>query len=230
MFSAFLKAFGQLADDATRRLIWISLGAAIVVFAALWSAIGILLHNTELFQSGWLETMVDMLGWAATLVLTWFLFPAVFTVIASLFLERVAAATEARHYPALPAAPGAKLGAALGATAGFLVVMVALNLVMLIFLLIPPLFPLVFYGFNGYLLGREFFELVALRRVGLAESRHLRKAHRRRLFLAGIVIALLFTVPGLNLLAPVIATAAMVHLFEDFRGSGARHDDGSNER
>jgi uncharacterized protein involved in cysteine biosynthesis len=28
---------------------------------------------------------------------------------------------------------------------------------------------------------------------------------------------LLFTVPGLNLVAPVIATAAMVHLFENFR-------------
>ena len=217
MFAAFLKAFGQLADGATRRLIWLSLGAAIAVFAALWSTIGIAIESTELFASGWLETIVDVLGWAATLVLTWFLFPAVFTVISSLFLERVAGATEARHYADLPEAPGARLGAALGATAGFLAAMVVLNLVMLIFLLIPPLFPFVFYGVNGYLLGREFFELVALRRIGLEEVRHLRKAHRGRLFLAGIVIAFLFTVPGLNLVAPVIATAAMVHLFENFR-------------
>ena len=217
MFAAFLKAFGQLADGATRRVIWISLGAAIAVFAALWLTIGTALESTELFASGWLETIVDVLGWAATLVLTWFLFPAVFTVIASLFLERVAGATEARHYADLPEAPGARLGAALGATAGFLAAMVVLNLVMLIFLLIPPLFPFVFYGVNGYLLGREFFELVALRRIDLEEVRHLRKAHRGRLFLAGIVIAFLFTVPGLNLVAPVIATAAMVHLFENFR-------------
>lgn len=217
MFAAFLKAFGQLADGTTRRLIWLSLGAAIAVFAALWLTIGTAIESTELFASGWLETIVDVLGWAATLVLTWFLFPAVFTVIASLFLERVAGATEARHYADLPEAPGARLGAALGATAGFLAAMVVLNLVMLIFLLIPPLFPFVFYGVNGYLLGREFFELVALRRIGLEEVRHLRKAHRGRLFLAGIVIAFLFTVPGLNLVAPVIATAAMVHLFENFR-------------
>ena len=217
MFAAFLKAFGQLADGTTRRSIWLSLGAAIAVFAALWLTIGTAIESTELFASGWLETIVDVLGWAATLVLTWFLFPAVFTVIASLFLERVAGATEARHYADLPEAPGARLGAALGATAGFLAAMVVLNLVMLIFLLIPPLFPFVFYGVNGYLLGREFFELVALRRIGLEEVRHLRKAHRGRLFLAGIVIALLFTVPGLNLVAPVIATAAMVHLFEKFR-------------
>jgi len=217
MFAAFLKAFGQLADGTTRRLIWLSLGAAIAVFAALWLMIGTAIESTELFASGWLETIVDVLGWAATLVLTWFLFPAVFTVISSLFLERVAGATEARHYADLPEAPGARLGAALGATAGFLAAMVVLNLVMLIFLLIPPLFPFVFYGVNGYLLGREFFELVALRRIGLEEVRHLRKAHRGRLFLAGVVIAFLFTVPGLNLVAPVIATAAMVHLFENFR-------------
>ena len=70
MFAAFLKAFGQLADGATRRLIWLSLGAAIAVFAALWLTIGTALHNTELFASGWLETIVDVLGWAATLVLT----------------------------------------------------------------------------------------------------------------------------------------------------------------
>ena len=217
MFAAFLKAFGQLADGTTRRSIWLSLGAAIAVFAALWLTIGTVIESTELFASGWLETIVDVLGWAATLVLTWFLFPAVFTVIASLFLDRVAGATEARHYADLPEAPGARLGAALGATAGFLAAMVVLNLVMLIFLLIPPLFPFVFYGVNGYLLGREFFELVALRRIGLEEVRHLRKAHRGRLFLAGIVIAFLFTIPGLNLVAPVIATAAMVHLFENFR-------------
>ena len=217
MFAAFLKAFGQLADGTTRRLIWLSLGAAIAVFAALWLMIGTAIESTELFASGWLETIVDVLGWAATLVLTWFLFPAVFTVIASLFLDRVAGATEARHYADLPEAPDARLVAALGATAGFLAAMVVLNLVMLIFLLIPPLFPFVFYGVNGYLLGREFFELVALRRIGLEEVRHLRKAHRGRLFLAGIVIAFLFTIPGLNLVAPVIATAAMVHLFENFR-------------
>ncbi len=217
MFAAFLKAFGQLGDGATRRLVWVSLGAAIVVFAALWLTIGYAIESTELFASGWLETIVDVLGWAATLVLTWFLFPVVFTLIGSLFLDAVAAATEARHYADLPAAPGAPLGAALGATAGFLAAMVVLNLVMLIFLLIPPLFPFVFYGVNGYLLGREFFELVALRRIGLDETRNLRKAHKGRIFLAGIAIAFLFTVPGLNLVAPVIATAAMVHLFENRR-------------
>ena len=75
---------------------------------------------------------------------------------------------------------------------------------------------------NGYLLSREYFELVALRRIGPVEARALRKAHRGRLFVAGVIITLLLTVPGVNLLAPVVATAAMVHLFEDCRQRDAR--------
>ena len=101
--------------------------------------------------------------------------------------------------------------------AAYLGVMIALNMVLLIFLLLPPLFPFVFYAVNGYLLGREYFELVALRRIGPEEARRLRKAHRGKLFIAGVATALLLTIPVVNLLAPVVVTAAMVHLFENWR-------------
>ncbi|MGZ8409550.1 MAG: EI24 domain-containing protein, partial [Hyphomicrobium sp.] len=75
----------------------------------------------------------------------------------------------------------------------------------------------VFYAVNGYLLGREYFELVALRRADIAEVRALRDVYRGRLFVAGVVVAVLLTVPIVNLLAPIVGTAAMVHLFEAWR-------------
>jgi len=102
-------------------------------------------------------------------------------------------------------------------TLGYLGVLIVLNLFLLVFLLLPPLFPFVFYSVNGYLLGREYFELLALRRVGPEEARRLRKAHRGKLFLTGAVMALLLTLPVVNLLAPVVITATMVHLFERWR-------------
>jgi uncharacterized protein involved in cysteine biosynthesis len=37
------------------------------------------------------------------------------------------------------------------------------------------------------------------------------------MFLAGLVTAFLLTVPFVNLVAPIIGTAAMVHLFEAWR-------------
>ncbi len=217
MFNAFVKGTRQLGDPAARRPVWIGLAIALLVFVALWMSIGFLLANTILFQWGWLETVVDVLGGLTTLVVTWFLFPGVISAVIGLLLESIADAVEARHYPHLPAAAGLGLGETVATTLKFLALMVVLNLVMLVFLLFPPVFPFVFYGVNGYLLSREYFELVALRRVDSREARALRKANKGRLFVAGVIIAFLLTVPVVNLLAPVIATATMVHLFESWR-------------
>ena len=220
MLGAFFKAIGQLGDPAFRRVVWTGLGISLAVFAGLWTAVGYLLANTALFERGWLEALVDVLGGLTTLVFTWLLFPGVVSAVIAVLLDAVAGAVEARHYPHLPAAPGAGMAATVLTAAKFLGALVVLNTAALLFLFVPPVFPFVFYAVNGYLLGREYFELVALRRVGNAETRALRKAHRGRLFLAGLVIALLLTVPVVNLLAPVTATAVMVHLFELWRTRG----------
>ena len=187
------------------------------VFTVLWVGIGFLLTSTVFFATGWLETAVDLLGGLATLILTWFLFPGIMSALIGLFLEDIAGAVEARHYPSLPKAKGLPATAAVLTTLRFLGVVIILNIPLLIFLLFPPVFPFVFYAVNGYLLSREYFELVALRRIGPEEMRSLRRVHRGRLFMAGVMITLLLTVPLVNLLAPIVATAAMVHLFEGWR-------------
>ncbi|MEE9317499.1 MAG: EI24 domain-containing protein [Rhodospirillales bacterium] len=217
MFKAFSKAISQLNDRRTRKVLWLCIGTAMVVFTVLWVGIGFLLTSTVFFATGWLETAVDLLGGLATLILTWFLFPGIMSALIGLFLEDIAGAVEARHYPSLPKAKGLPATAAVLTTLRFLGVVIILNISLLIFLLFPPVFPFVFYAVNGYLLSREYFELVALRRIGPEEMRSLRRAHRGRLFMAGVVITLLLTVPLVNLLAPIVATAAMVHLFEGWR-------------
>jgi uncharacterized protein involved in cysteine biosynthesis len=70
------------------------------------------------------------------------------------------------------------------------------------------------------LLGREFFEIVAPRRMDFKAVRQLRRKHRIKLFVSGVVIALLFTIPLINLIAPIVATAFMVHIFHGLDGSG----------
>jgi len=220
VLGAFFKAIGQLGDPAVRRVVWTGLGLSLAVFAALWTAVGYVLANTALFESGWLEGLADVLGGLTALAFTWLLFPGVVSAVTAILLDAVVRAVEARHYPDLPEARGAGVAATVLTTAKFLGALVVLNMVALLFLFVPPVFPFVFYAVNGYLLGREYFELVALRRAGNAETRALRKAHRGQLFLAGLVIAVLLTVPVVNLLAPVTATAVMVHLFELWRTRG----------
>jgi uncharacterized protein involved in cysteine biosynthesis len=217
MLSAFAKAFGQLSDAPIRRLVLVCLGGAILAFGLLFALIGWTLGHTVLFDIWWLEGVVDGLGALATLALTWLLFPAVASALIGLFLDRIAAAVEARHYPGLaPARPIGFIESLI--TAGKLVAaMLVLNILALPLYLFPGINLLVFFGLNGYLLGREYCELAALRRMDGKAAEGLRKAHGIRVFLAGVVIAFLLTLPGINLIAPVVGTAAMVHLVEAWR-------------
>ena len=73
---------------------------------------------------------------------------------------------------------------------------------------------MLFYLLNGYLFGREYFELVAVRRLDREEMKRLWLSRKRQFMLAGVVITFLFSVPIVNLIAPVVGTAFMVHLFQ----------------
>ena len=73
---------------------------------------------------------------------------------------------------------------------------------------------------NGYLMGREYFELVALRHMEPVAARIAFRRNRNRLSVAGAVIAVMLGIPLVNLLAPIVATAFMVHLFADMRRRG----------
>ena len=211
MISAFVKGFGVLSSARARGVVWRAIGVAVIVFAGLWVAVGYGLVSTALVTIGWIDTTLDALGGIATFVLTWFLFPAIITGVMSLMLDGVVEAVEDRHYPDLGPATGMGLGGNVLAAVRFLLVTVALNIVALPFIL-TPLYPFVFFGINGYLFGREYFEVVALRRMNGPAARHLRKRHRLAVFAAGALIAFLLTVPVVNLFAPVVAAAAMTHL------------------
>ncbi len=220
MLKAFAKAVEQLQDRALRRIVWIGLLFAALVFALLWGGVYLLLSHTTIFQTGWLDTVVDVLGGLATLALTWLLFPAVVTSIMGVFLDDAADAVECQHYPQLPLPRKQSIQEIFLSSAKFLALMLGLNLITLLFLLVPPVFPFVFYGVNGYLLGREYFEVVALRRLDPPTAARLRRSNQFKVFIAGLVIAFLLTLPVVNLLAPVIGTAAMVHIFH---GMTKRH-------
>jgi len=220
VLSAFIKAIAQFADPSVRKVVWKAVGTAVLTFIVMWVGIGFLLTETAFFSWGWLETTVDVLGGLATFILTWVLFPAIVSVAMGFFVDQVADAVESKHYPHLPDVRDQTVGEILAVTLKFAGIAVVLNLLALPLYLIPGVNLAVFYVLNGYLLSREYFELVAFRRADPANVLALRSRYKITLLLAGVVIAFLMTVPVINLLAPVIATAAMVHLFQKW-GDGA---------
>lgn len=238
MFQALSRAVRQSFDPAFRSVFNRSLLFSLVTFIAVWLVSWFALDWAgawlvawmrdwagEGFWVGLLEWLVDIAAIGAIAVASFFLFPAVMVSIMALLLEEIAAAVERRHYPELPPARAQPVSEAILGNLIFVAATLILNLLVLplylILIWIPPLNLVLFYLLNGYLLGREYFELVSLRRLALPESRSLRRRFRGKVILAGVVITFLLTIPLVNLVTPIIATAFMLHVFEDLRRQAA---------
>jgi CysZ protein len=215
MVVALIRAIAALSAPPLRRTVALAIGLSATTSAALWLAIAVALYNTVLFSWRPLDWLVDLLGGFAVLLLSWLLFPAVVTMIAGFFVERIAAAVEALDYPG-NGPPRRQPWGEIVATVGRLGVMtIVLNLLALpLYLMVPGINLVLFLALNGYLLGRGYFEVVALRRLDAATAKTLRRRFAGRIFLGGLAIAGLFALPLVNLVAPVIAIAFMVHVFE----------------
>ncbi|MGQ0677644.1 MAG: EI24 domain-containing protein [Rhodospirillales bacterium] len=225
MIDAFAKAIRQLPDPALRRVAARSIAGAAGVFALLCGAGWFALAQLRLSEITLLNAAVDVLGALAVLALAVVLYPAAVSALIGLFLEDVARAVEREHYPQAPAPRAQGVAeAALGALR-FALVAVTVNLLALplylALMFVPPLNAFVFYGVNGYLVGREYFELAASRRLPPEGVREFRRANRARVFLAGGLTAFLLTVPVVNLAAPIVGMAAMVHILERLRHARA---------
>lgn len=234
MLRYLFLGFRQLSDRETRGTFWLSLLISIGTFILLWigAAFGVVWLGDAL--AGWLsgigasEFWVDAaeilagLGAVGAIVFASFiLFPAVIAIVLSFLLDDVCRQVEARHYPELSPAREQPLFEAVLDGLRLALVTIGLNILFLPLIIalsfVPPLNLFVFYGLNGYLLGREYFELVAVRRVSAEEGRRLRKVHRARVLLSGVIIAILLTLPVINLVMPLVATALMVHVFHELQ-------------
>jgi len=101
MLIALYRAVYALSTPPLRQIVALNLALAVLTFALLWLAVAGVLYNTAFFEWRPLNWLADAMGGLAVLALSWLLFPAVVTMIMSLFLERVAAAVEALDYPGL---------------------------------------------------------------------------------------------------------------------------------
>ena len=156
-------------------------------------------------------------SWGAVFVLLFlsvFLMIPVASAITSMFLDDVATAVETLHYPDLPPAASVPFGDALRDTVNFLGVLLAANIfAIVLYLFFPPFAPLIFWGMNGFLLGREYFTMVAIRWVGRPRAKELRRRYSGTIWLAGTLMAIPLSVPLLNLLIPILGAATFTHLY-----------------
>jgi uncharacterized protein involved in cysteine biosynthesis len=193
----------------------LGLGLAVLTFVMLWAAVALAVDEWVRFAWRPLDWIADSLGGLAALALTWLLFPAVVTLMVGFFVERIAAAVEQTDYPGRGPPRYQPLVESVGVMSRLAGLTVVLNMLALpLYLLVPGINLVLFLALNGYLLGRGYFEVVALRRLDAAKVKLLRSRFAGRVFIGGMAVAVLFTLPLVNLVAPVIATVFMLHVFE----------------
>ncbi len=218
-----LKAFGQLFSSGFRWVLLKSIALTVALFVGLWFGLRALFETFAVFPWPWLETTVDIiaaLGLVAGLV---FLIGPVTALFAGLFLDRIAEQVEQRHYPDDPPGRDPPVAGSLFTALKFTFVIILVNLFVILIALLPGINILAFLVGNGYLLGREFFELVGARFLPRGEGKALRKANAGKVFVAGMFIALVAAIPFVNFLVPLFATAFMVHVYKGVsRRSGER--------
>ena len=213
MIRAVALALSQLDDPAFRRpLLWGVLGAALSIALLVWGAIegaAWLAGGT-----GWLSWLAQAGGGLAVLVLAWWLFLPVAAAIASQLVEPVAAAVERRHYPHLPPPRGASVAAQIAFGVRFGLKLLGLQLVLLPLLFVPVVGFVLAVIVSAHALGSGMVQQTALLRMDGPQAQQAWRSLRWSGWGLGLVLAAMALVPLLNLLVPVVGTAASVHLLQ----------------
>jgi CysZ protein len=234
MLDAAVKALSQILSPPMRSILWRSIGLALVLIVALAIGLQWLLSWFAVYGEDWAEAMLgsgfhtplNILAWivsiAAGLGVVFgavFLMPAITSLVASVFVDEVADHVEREHYPAEH--PGTALPLGLAMTEG---IKTALLTILVYLIALPFVFVagagfIAFFIATAWLMGREYFELAAMRFRPPAEAKAMRKENAAVVFTAGLIIAAFVSIPIVNLATPLFGMAFMVHMHKRLSGS-----------
>ena len=227
MIEAAVSALEQMVTPPFRTVLLKSAGLALLFLVG----IGIALDRLLIWLSGaggqWLETTMGPITHWPIAILSWliaialglglivgaiFIMPAITSLVAGFFSDEIAALVESEYYPADP--PGLPLPLMLATIEAVKAALIALlvYLCAVPFLIFAGLGALIFFFATAYVLGRQYFELAAMRFHPVPEAKALRHAHRGTVFVAGMLIAAFVSLPIINFATPLFGMALMVHM------------------
>jgi len=236
MIDAAVKALAQMFTPALRAVLMKAVGLALILIVI----IGIILQRVlaALAQHGadWAEQASGFAPHAAWSALAWvlsimaslgivtgalFLMPTIAAFIGSFFVDETAEAVEREYYPAEPLGRALPFFRALSEGINIAVLSLVVYFCALPFIFFAGLGVIILFLANSYLLGREYFELAAMRFRSAHEARAMRKSNAAYVFLCGMVVAVFVSIPVVNLATPIFAMAFMVHIHKRMSGQRA---------
>ena len=233
MLDAAVKALSQILSPPMRSILWRSIGLALVMVVVLAIGLQRLLSWLATSGEGWAEAMLgpnfqtplNVLAWivsiAAGLGVVFgavFLMPAITSLVASVFVDEVADHVELEHYPAEQPGTALPLGVAMTEGVKTALLTILVYLIALPFVFFAGAGFIAFFIATAWLLGREYFELAAMRFRPPAEAKAMRRDNAAVIFTAGLIIAAFVSIPIVNLATPLFGMAFMVHMHKRLSG------------
>jgi CysZ protein len=237
MIDAAFKALMQILSPPMRAILYKAIGLALVLIVVLAIGLQRLLSWFATSGENWAETVLgsgfhtplNILAWivsiAAGLGVVFgavFLMPAITSLVASIFVDDVADHVEREYYPMERVGAALPLGLAVSEGTKTALLNILVYLVALPFVFLAGAGFIIFFIATAWLMGREYFELAAMRFRSPAEAKAMRKQNAATIFTAGLVIAAFVSIPIVNLATPLFGMAFMVHMHK--RLSGPRRE------
>jgi CysZ protein len=212
MLSDALESFIQIFSPSFRMVLWKSLGLTAIVLFLLGLGLDRLAYSMMPAAPTWLSwilSIVVALGLIASLTL---LAAPTASLVASFYLDTIADAVEREIDPLGARGHPLPLCASLYVGLRFAALSLLVNLAVLALTLFTGVGFVAFFVLNGYLLGREYFELAAMRHLPFPQAVKLRRQRCFDVFMGGMIVAGFVAVPLLNLFTPLFATAFMTRM------------------
>ena len=234
MLDAAIKALSQMISPPMRSILWRSIGLALVLIVVLAIGLQRLLSWFATYGEGWLEGLLGP-SWHSSLeVFAWiisiaagfgvvfgsvFLMPAITSLVASLFVDDVADIVEREYYPAERPGTALPFNQAVFEAIKTALLTILVYLIALPFVFLAGAGFLIFFLAAAWLLGREYFELAAMRFRSPEDAKAMRRDNAATIFTAGLFIAAFVSIPIVNLATPIFGMAFMVHMHKRLSGS-----------
>jgi CysZ protein len=233
MIDAAVKALAQMFTPALRSVLMKAVGLALILIVIVGIVLQRLLAALAQHGAEWAEQSSGFAPHAAWATLAWvvsimaglgiitgalFLMPTIAAFVGSFFVDEVGDAVERKYYPAEPSGRVLPFFRALMEGVKIAVLTLIVYFCALPFIFFAGLGVIMLFLANSYLLGREYFELAAMRFRPPFEAKAMRKANAAYIFLAGMVIAVFVSIPVVNLATPIFAMAFMVHVHKRMTG------------
>jgi uncharacterized protein involved in cysteine biosynthesis len=245
MIDAAVKALSQILSPPMRSILWRSIGLALILITVLAVGLQRLLSWFATYGEGWAEgllgagyhTPLNVLAWVVSIAAGVgvvlggiFLMPAISSLVASFFVDDVADHVEREYYPA--ERPGTALPFGIATIEGIKIALltIVVYLIALPFVFVAGAGFLVFFIATAWLLGKQYFELAAMRFRPPMEAKLMRKDNAATVFAAGAIIAAFVSIPVINLATPLFGMALMVHMHKRLSGPRPELIDPSRRR